>query len=87
MEGTSKFNTEMGKKIVYFSSMVLPNKKRWVKELLKRQKGYRGVLNFIFLSTDGYGVSFDTGEGLGGYKKMEDDPIKVIKEFTLSTKK
>lgn len=36
MAGTSRFNTDMGKKIVYFSSMVLPNKKRWVKELLKR---------------------------------------------------
>jgi hypothetical protein len=87
IEGTNRFNADTGKKVVYFSSMVLPNKKRWVNELLKRQRGYRGVLNFIFLSLDGYGVSFDTGEGMGGYKMMEDDPIEVIKEFTLTTDK
>jgi hypothetical protein len=87
MEETSRFNAERGSRIVYFSSMVLPNKKRWVKELLKRQKGCRGVLNFIFLSLDGYGVSFDSGKGMGGYKKMEDDPIDVIREFTRSSGK
>jgi hypothetical protein len=75
-------NTEREKEFVYFSSMVIPNSKHRVKELLNRQKEYRGVLNFLFLSLDGYGLSFDNGGRKGGYKKMEVDPINIINEFT-----
>jgi hypothetical protein len=80
----NRLNTDTGKRMVYFSSMVLPNKKRWVYELLQRQRGCRGVLNFVFLPLDGYGVSFDTGEGKGGYKEMEDDSIEIVKEFSIT---
>ena len=80
-------NPEREKEIVYISSMLMPNSKHRVNELLNRQKEYRGVLNFIFLSLDGYGLSFDNRGRKGGYIKMEDDPIEIINEFTRTQKK
>jgi len=73
-------NRNEHKNLVYFSSMVTPSRKSWIAGLLKRQKGFRGVINQVFFSTSKYGIMFIEGAD-GGYERFQDDQIDIIKEF------
>jgi len=74
-------NEAEGKKTVYFSSMVLPTTTSSVQQLLKRQHNKKGVMNCIFYTLDGYGVSFESEDGKGGYAKLEDNPGDIVNQF------
>lgn len=69
------------KKLVYFSSMALPSRKSTVKELLKKQKGFNGLINQIFLPTNNFGTAFYPERGKQGYEKFIDEPIDIMNEF------
>ena len=49
IEEIQRINAETGSKLVYFSSMMLPNDVEKAQELVQRQKGMRGVLEFHLL--------------------------------------
>ncbi len=80
VEQIQRMNADTGGKVVYFSSMMLPNQVEKARELVRRQKGLRGVLNFIFYTLDDYGLSFGQDEQRG-YRKLKDDPMKILKAF------
>lgn len=80
IEQIQRINAETGRKLVYFSSMMLPNDAGKVQELVQRQQGMRGVLNFIFYTLDDFGLSFGHGEQRG-YRKLKADPMKILKAF------
>ena len=80
IEQIQRMNADTGGKVVYFSSMMLPNQVEKARELVRRQKGLRGVLNFIFYTLDDYGLSFGQGDQRG-YRKLKDDPMKILKAF------
>ena len=81
IERVHEVNEAEGKKLVYFSSMVLPTTKYSVQQLIKRQHNKKGVMNFIFYTLDGYGVSFDRADGKGGYAKLKDAPFDIVSQF------
>jgi hypothetical protein len=80
VETIERNNAASDRKLVYFSSMILPTRKDKVRQLLNGLKGKRGVLNFIFYTLDDFGVSFGTREERG-YRKMVDDPRDVLNAF------
>jgi hypothetical protein len=80
IEQIQRMNADTGGRMVYFSSMMLPNNIDKAQELVQKQKGMRGVLNFIFYTLDGYGVSFGQSEQRG-YRKLNADPMKILKVF------
>ena len=61
--------------------MVLPTTQKSVRQLLKRQDKAKGVMNFVFYTLDGYGVSFGSTDSKGGYARLEDEPRDIVNQF------
>jgi hypothetical protein len=80
IEEIQRINAESGSRLVYFSSMILPNDAEKARELVRRQKGLGGVLTFIFYTLDDYGLSFGQGDQQG-YRKLKADPREILKVF------
>lgn len=70
-----------GKKIVYFSSLMLPIRKSYVRNLIEEQKKFIGIINHVFIPLDNFGLSFSAEPEKMGYREFIDKPSDVIREF------
>jgi uroporphyrinogen-III decarboxylase len=70
------------KKIIYFNGIIMPVEKKFVKEILSKQSGYRGFFNHIFVPVNDYGISYyNSVDKKGGYEKYRDDHYEILSEF------
>lgn len=77
-----KFNHDNNRKVIYFNSLCLPTNVMFVNDLLKIEKGLKGIINQIFYSVDNFGISFDSKKEGQGYKKLVDNPKEILKAFS-----